>query len=197
VSDEQTLRVYGEKATEYAALVDAESTDDPTLQAFIAAVPGGGHVLDLGCGPGAAAAQMARAGLSVDAYDLVPEMVVMANRHEGVQAKVASFDDVSGIAVYDGIWANFSLLHAPRDALPKHLARIAQVLKPGGIFHIAVKTGSGSHRDGLGRLYTYYSEQELTGLLQEAGMIVIGRHTGEGKGLAGDVSAWTALLAHA
>lgn len=197
MTDKETLSVYAEKADEYAELTNDVISDDPLLRAFIAAIPEGGCVLDLGCGPGAAAAEMAKAGLSVQAYDPVPQMVLLANRYDGVTAREAGFDDVSGIAVYDGIWANFSLLHAPRADLPKHLGRISEALKSGGVFHIAIKTGTGSHRDGLGRLYTYYTEDELAGLLADAGLTVTGRREGRDKGLAGDVSPWIALTARA
>lgn len=195
MSDRETLSVYAEKAGEYAEMTDDENTADPALVDFIDAMPEGGHVLDLGCGPGASAAQMAKAGLKVEAYDPVAQMVALANRHEGVNAQEASFEDINGIAVYDGVWANFSLLHAAREDLPRYLSHIAEALKSGGVFHIAVKTGTGSHRDGLGRLYTYYTDQELTGLLEEAGLTVTNRREGEGKGLAGDVSPWIALTA--
>ena len=170
---------------------------DPSLKAFISAMPDGGHVLDLGCGPGAAAAQMAKARLSVEAYDPVPEMVDLAGRRTGVNAQLAGFDDVNGTAVYDGIWANFSLLHARRGDLPRYLGRIAAALKPGGRFHIAVKTGTGEERDDLGRFYTYYTEQELTGLLEDAGLKVTDRREGIDRGLSGKDEPWIALTAHA
>jgi SAM-dependent methyltransferase len=197
VNDQKTLQVYAEKASDYAALTEDFNATDPGLQAFIAAMPAGGHVLDLGCGPGAAAAQMAKAGLSVDAYDPVPQMVDLARRHPGVDAQLAGFDDVSGVAVYDGIWANFSLLHARRAELPGHLGRIARALKPGGRFHIAVKTGTGEDRDNLGRFYTYYMEPELTGLLEDAGLTVSDRREGCDRGLSGKKEPWIALVAHA
>ncbi len=197
MSDSETLKVYAYKAAEYADMTDASNAVDPILHAFIAAVGAGGRVLDLGCGPGASAAQMARAGLEVDAYDAVPQMVAMAAKHAGVNARQAGFHDVQGTAVYDGIWANFSLLHASRSEMPDHLARIARALKKGGVFHIAVKTGTGSQRDALGRLYTYYTEGELDALLQAAGLTVTDRQTGEGKGLAGDSAQWIALTARA
>jgi len=197
MSDQETLKVYAAKADEYANLTNEENTANPALHAFIAAIPKRGKVLDLGCGPGAAAAQMAKAGLSVDAFDPVAEMVHLANQNDGVNAQQATFEDVSGTAVYDGVWANFSLLHAARADMPGHLGRIANALKKNGVFHIAVKTGTGSQRDALGRLYTYYTEDELTALLQEAGFSLTDTLKGCDKGLAGDVSPWIALTARA
>ena len=192
-----TLRIYAEKAQEYAALTDEMNRADPQLAAFIAALPPEGAVLDLGCGPGKSAAVMARTGLRVTAIDAVAEMVALAERHEGVQALQARFEDLDAVARYDGIWANFSLLHAPRADLPGHLARIVRALKPGGLFHIAVKSGQGSARDSLGRLYTYYTDAELTGLLETAGLAVQSRASGSDKGLSGEISPWISLAARA
>ena len=55
MSDKETLAVYGTKARQYADLVKSEGRDK-NLDAFIAMLPKGGHVLDWGCGVGNAAA---------------------------------------------------------------------------------------------------------------------------------------------
>lgn len=197
VSDPETLKVYAEKADDYAELAGKELEKDPLLAAFIAAVPEGGHVLDLGCGPGNAAHVMADGGLQVTATDAVPEMVAMADAHPGVTAHVATFDDIEGTDLYDGIWANFCLLHAARADMPRHLATMNKALKPDGVFHIALKSGEGQKRDKIGRLYTYYTDAELTGLLEDAGFTVTDHAAGRGKGLDGATSDWIALRARA
>lgn len=194
MTDRETLSVYDTQAADYAALTTSDARDKQ-LAAFIADMPPGGHVLDLGCGPGQSAAEMARHGLHVTATDAAAEMVALASARKGITAYQASFDDITGDALYDGVWANFSLLHAPRTAMPRHLAAIARALKPGGRFHIGVKTGEGAKRDPLGRLYTYYTQEELTALLQEAGLTVFDSHTGTSKGLDGVMAGWVTLAA--
>lgn len=193
-SDPETLAVYNAKAADYAALTESEARDKQ-LAAFIADMPPGGHVLDLGCGPGQSAAEMARHGLKVTATDASAEMVALAAAREGVNAHLATFNDIAGEALYDGVWANFSLLHAPREDMPRHLSAIARALKPGGRFHIGIKTGTGSKRDPLGRLYTYYTEPELTGLLQGAGLTPFAANRGTSKGLDGVMAGWLTLAA--
>ena len=196
MSDPETLQVYAAKAEDYAELAGKELAQDPLLAAFVAAVPKGGHVLDLGCGPGHASHVMADQGLQVTATDAVPEMIEMADAHPGVRAFVATFDDIEGTELYDGIWANFCLLHAARANMPRHLAALKQALKPGGVFHIALKSGAGQKRDKIGRLNTYYSDADLTRLLEAAGFSVTARATGRGKGLDGTPADWIALRAH-
>jgi trans-aconitate methyltransferase len=196
MSDTETIRVYDSRAADYAALTDEQAAKDPSLPAFVAACPPGGRVLDLGCGPGTSAAGMAEAGLQVEATDASAEMVALADRHPGVRARQATFDEIAGDGLYDGIWANFSLLHAPRSAMPRHLAALKQALKPGGAFHIGMKLGDGEFRDAIGRLYTYYSEEELVQLLEQTGFTVKSRSFGEAEGLDGTMAPFILVTAH-
>ena len=196
MSDDETLGVYADKAQHYADLVGDTLAKDPLLETFIAALPAGGTALDLGCGPGNAAHVMADAGLRVTATDAVPEMVALADTHAGVNAQVATFDDIAGQDLYDGIWANFSLLHAARADMPRYLAALHTALKPGGILHIGLKTGTGEKRDSIGRFYTYYTDAELSGLLETAGFYITERTTGCDKGMDGTMADWIAIRAH-
>ncbi|MCG3269253.1 class I SAM-dependent methyltransferase [Yoonia sp. I 8.24] len=182
--DQDTIATYNAKAADYAKF---NKTDHPDadLQAFIDIMPKGAHVLDLGCGPASASAHMRDAGLLPDPVDAAQGMVDLANQTHAINARLARFDDITAIATYDGVWANFSLLHAPRAALPGHLQDICNALKPGGIFHIGMKTGTGKARDAIARLYTYVEVVELKDLLHAAGLTVVFTREGVGKGLAG------------
>lgn len=196
MADKETLRVYDAKAADYAKLIDSDTKENPYLERFIARLPTGGRVLDLGCGPGLAATRMANAGLQVDAMDGSAEMVAMAAKHDGVTAWQATFDQITGTDIYDGIWANFCLLHASKEAMPHHLAAMVTALKPGGAFHIGMKLGSGSQRDAIGRLYSYYSEPELITLLGAAGLTAGETDHGRTVGLDGTEADWIVVAAH-
>jgi SAM-dependent methyltransferase len=196
MADKETLRVYDAKAADYAKLIDSDAKENPYLERFIARLPTGGRVLDLGCGPGLAATRMANAGLQVDAMDGSAEMVAMAAQHDGVTAWQATFDQITGTDIYDGIWANFCLLHASKEAMPHHLAAMVTALKPGGAFHIGMKLGSGSQRDAIGRLYSYYSEPELITLLGAAGLTAGETDHGRTVGLDGTEADWIVVAAH-
>lgn len=195
MTDARTISVYDARAEDYAALVVAE--DPPGLPEFIAALPQGAHVLDLGCGPGHAAARMAKAGHSVTAIDASAEMIARAARHAGVTARQASFDEITDVAAYDGIWANFSLLHAPKADMPRHLAALRRAARPGARLHIGMKVGTGEGPDRLGRFYSYYTPAELDSLLTWAGFAVASHISGTDKGLSGTDDPWIALTAHA
>lgn len=197
MSDPETLTVYASQADAYASLTDEGAKIDPLVQRFIKGVPEGGRVLDIGCGPGASAGRMAAAGLLTEAWDLVPEMLELAKRFDGVVTRQAGFGDLIGADVYDGIWANFSMLHAPRSEWPSHLHAIATALRPNGLFHIGTKLGTGEDRDTIGRMYTYVSEDELDALLRAAGFRPEFSDRGRDKGLSGEMADWIVVQARA
>lgn len=193
MSDPETIRLYAAKAQEYADLTAPAAQADPLLASFIQDLPPNAKVLDVGCGPGLMALAMAQAGHHVTACDAVAEMVALVPEHPNILPVHADFDSPIRANAFDGIWANFSLLHAPRDALPRHLATLNAGLKPDGLFHIGMKLGTDTKRDAIGRLYTYVTQAELTGLLSDAGFRVT-RHTqGRDKGLDGTYADWIAL----
>lgn len=194
--DRRTIDAYEANAAAYAKRFRVARLTRP-LKAFIDALPNGARVLDLGCGPGDASAHMREAGIHPDPVDASPAMVALANHRHRIGACLGAFDDVDAVAAYDGVWANFSLLHAPRADLPRHLAAIRRALKPGGLFHIAMKTGSGEVRDRLGRSYTYVTRQELAALLDATGFTIIAAANGRERGLAGTLDPFVILRARA
>ncbi|PRY20265.1 ubiquinone/menaquinone biosynthesis C-methylase UbiE [Aliiruegeria haliotis] len=194
MADRKTIEVYDTGATDYADRLTSDKPY-PRLEAFIDAMPEGGRVLDLGCGPGNAAARMMARGLKADALDASEAMAALALERYGVSVRVGTFDDITGAEIYDGVWAHFSLLHAPRKAFPRHLAAIRTALKAGGRFMVAMKSGEGEGADSLGRFYSYYGEEELVGMLEAAGFEVFEREFGEDKGFAGKLDPWIILHA--
>lgn len=190
MTDARTIAVYDAKAAEYAKLTLADR--NPDLRRFMALLPPQGHVLDLGCGPAAASAQMRDAGFRPDPMDASTAMVALANETYDIDARLGTFDDISGS--YDGVWANFSLLHADAADLPRYISMIAATLPKGGAFHIGMKTGEGTARDALDRRYTYVTEDGLRGMLKTAGFTIVHHRTGVDKALAGTVDPYVIML---
>lgn len=197
MTDKETLSVYAESAARYAerfaATDDGGQSEDITV--FTASIPNGGRVLDLGCGPGQWAAVLRDRGFIVDARDASPEMAELAAKQFGLDVQIATFDDLDAERLYDGVWANFSLLHAPRSAFPGHLQSIHRALKDGGAFLIGMKLGKGEKRDHLGRFYTFYSEAGLKDHLRDAGFTVEYVRRGHATGLAGTDDPFAVMIA--
>lgn len=192
--DPETRAVYDRKAEDYARMVRSEKPSG-ALAEFIGLMPPGARVLDLGCGPADAAAAMRDAGLRPDAIDASPGMVEIANRTHDIGARCATFDDLTEEAAYAGVWASFSLLHAARDDLPRHLAAIARSLVDGGHLTIGMKVGEGGGRDSLGRFYVYVGVAELEGMLHDAGLSVLSKREGAERGMAGTIDPHVIMLA--
>ncbi|MGX9351981.1 class I SAM-dependent methyltransferase [Shimia sp. W99] len=195
MSDQETLGVYARKHGDYAALPVSKDQKD-ALNMFCAALSPGAHVLDLGCGPGLQARELMQRGLSVSALDATPEFVELA-RANGIDARLGTFDDLTETDAYDGVFASFSLLHAPKAHFPRHLGAIKRALRPRGCLFLGLKLGEGEARDSLGRFYAYYSEAELRKHLEKAGFSLLQAVTGEGKGLSGSVDPYILMTARA
>ncbi len=194
MSDPETVAFY-DRAAAGAGGLHADGPPDPVLQRFIDALPPAAAVLDLGCGHGIASAHLARAGHRVTGLDASAALLDVARRLAPDAHFVrGGFDDLDATAAYDGVWANFALLHAPRAAMPDHLAAIARALRPGGLFHLSMLLGAADKRDRHGRAYSYFAQDELDRLLAEAGFARLAVDTGEKTGLDGIAEPFAAYL---
>ncbi len=194
MTDQKTLQVYADKAADYAQKF-AKDSPSSSLKTFMEHLLPGGQVLDWGCGPGTSSSHLQEAGFIADPMDASKEMVALAQEKYGLKARLGTFDEPLETASYDGGWANFSLLHAPRGDLPRHIEKVQEALKPNGVFHIGLKRGSGESRNRFGRLYSYFETDELTAMLQTAGFEILKTYEGEEAGLAGTVDPFVLILA--
>ena len=164
--DEETLQFYRSNAQSYADWAKAPST---RLPGFLALLPSGSSILELGCGAGNHSAIMLEAGFQVRATDGSPEMAEIASRRLGYPVEAMLFHQLAAQEAYDGVWASACLLHVPRDELAGILSRIRRALKPSGVFYASFKIGEGDGRDNLGRYYNYPSPQWLQATYAAAG----------------------------
>jgi SAM-dependent methyltransferase len=193
--DKRTLDFYAAEASAYGARSDGLGISK-SLTAFLAELPKGAAVLDLGCGTGRDTRALIDAGMQVTAVDGSPEMAREAERRLGIAVRVQLFEDVDDVAAFDGIWANASLLHVPRAGLPTVFARVYRALKPGALLYASFKSGDTDGRDKLGRYYNYLDAGELTDLLRDAGAWrSIDINQGRGKGYDGTETGWLQALA--
>jgi SAM-dependent methyltransferase len=167
VPDDQTLAFYATHAAQYAR--DTDPLPSPRLRTFLARLPPGGSVLELGTGSGADAAAIIQEGFAVLPTDGSPELATQAEARLGRAVKLMAFHQLEDEACYDGIWANACLLHAPRSELADDFRRIFRALKPGGWLAASFKAGEGEGRDQWGRYYNYLSETELAELVRSSG----------------------------
>lgn len=193
--DRATLDFYAKEASAYAAGSD-ESGPSKQLAAFVARLPHGTTVLDLGCGTGRDTQALIEAGLKVTALDGSSEMAREAEKRIGQPVRVQLFEDLDDVEAFNGIWANASLLHVPREGLPNVLRRVYRALKPAGVLYASFKAGGREGRDTLGRYYNYLDPGEVRAAVEATGAwrtIVL--NEGRGKGYDGTETGWTEVFA--
>jgi SAM-dependent methyltransferase len=179
--DDATLQFYRRNAEAYA---EREITSrHARLTKFLAVLPSGAAVLELGCGAGGDTAEMIARGYDVTPTDGSAEMASVASRRLGRPVGTLLFHDLDSVEAYDGVWANACLLHVPRDQLADVLALIHRALKSGGAFYASYKAGDGDGRDTLNRYYNYPTEDWLRATYAQAGAWTdLSIETGEVRG---------------
>jgi SAM-dependent methyltransferase len=135
VADEYVRRIFDE--------LRHKPLDRELLERFAARVRDVGPVCDMGCGPGQVAQYLHERGVGVCGIDLSPAMVERARLlTPGVEFRQG---DMLALDVPDGTWAGiaafYSLIHVPREDVPRALDELRRVLRPGGVLLVAFHIG--------------------------------------------------------
>lgn len=187
--DRPTLDFYDREAAAYAER--RPPARNPRLEAFLARLPAGASILELGAGGGQDAAAMIAAGFDVTPTDGSAGLAAQAERRLGRPVRVLLFEDLDEVERYEAVWASACLLHAPDERLPDVLARIRRALKPGGRMFASFKAGDGGARDSLGRYYNFPSRARLVQVFEASGpWSELTIETGEGGGYDGVARTW-------
>ena len=198
--DPKTLAYYTENATEISRRY--ESVASPVERYFALAFTPGARVLDVGCGSGRDVARLLGGGY--DAYGIDP---VEALRH----AAIAAHPELAGRICegglprtgdafggeFDGILCSAVLMHVPDTDLLDAVLAIRRLLKPGGRLLLSIPASRGdllsSDRDTNGRLFSRYSADEISLLLERLGLAPISRWESDDI-LGRSGTSWTTLL---
>jgi ubiquinone/menaquinone biosynthesis C-methylase UbiE len=143
-------------------------------------LPEGARVLDAGCGTGVPTArQLQEAGFSVTGTDISAVMLAMARQN--VPGAEFRHLDLTGIGPelgrFEAAVAFFSLLMLPRSDIPAVLARLRDVLVPGGLLAIGMVEADVDDVPidflGLPVRVTGYPRDELARVVEAAGLVVL------------------------
>lgn len=103
----------------------------------------GRRVLDLACGQGIVARELARRGASVFGVDISERMLALARSYQQSEAQEVTFvlDDAQALGsladgAFDGVTCNMALMDIPD--LAATLQAVSRVLKPGGWFVFSI-----------------------------------------------------------
>jgi len=192
--DEKTIAVYDRLARHHQHFI--RDYDEALQKAFLARLPSPSKILDLGCGHGIISAQFKDLGHYVTSWDPSIEMQKVALARFGVSVDIKSFEDLYETSVFDGIYANFSLLHVPKHDLRRYLHAVKTALVAGGVFHMTMKLGKSENRDKRGRFYAYYSQFELETALSDCGFEVANNLLSADMDLSSGMTNWIAFQSH-
>lgn len=155
-----------------------EGTDE-----FVSLLGDGARVLDVGCGGGTKSKYLLARGLSVVGIDFSEKMVEIAARENPagtfLTLDLKDSDQLPG--EFDGIFLQAVLLHIPKREVRERLQRLANKLKPGGYFYIAVKEKRPGGKDeevvverdygySYERFFSYFTRDEVESHVREVGL---------------------------
>ncbi|MGN6713068.1 Methyltransferase domain-containing protein [Anaerocolumna jejuensis DSM 15929] len=117
------------------------SNTEENREKFLAALTEGSAILDLGCGSGRDSLEFIQRGFDVTAVDGAEELCELASIHIGQDVLCMQFEELDFDEVFDGIWANASLLHILPDEFDEIFKKVIKSLKPQGILYMSFGHG--------------------------------------------------------
>ena len=107
----------------------------PSIEEFVALLPGSPRVLDLGCGGGYESMRLIKAGAQVVGVDFSEESIRIAKeRCPEAQFELMDFRQLDGkkLGKFDGVFACASLIHISPKELPGVFAQVRGTLNKNG-----------------------------------------------------------------
>ena len=151
-------------------------------------------ILDFGCGPGRDLAAFRALGHEPIGLEGSPPLAAMARAHSGCEVWEQDFLALKlPSRRFDGIFANASLFHVPRRALPRVLGELRAALKPDGVLFASNPRGNNEEGWNRGRYGAYHDLQSWRAFLTAAAFEELG-HYYRPAGLPFERQPWLASV---
>ena len=158
------IEYYNERSSQYV-----ERTRNLDLsqyyEQFIKYIPKHGHILDVACGSGRDSKIFMHLGYKVTAFEASSELAKLASQYIEQPVIIMTFDEMSWINEFDGIWSSACLLHVPLDSIHQVFEKHIRALRNQGVWYMSFKEGDGERIDKSGRTFTCYTVDKLTEIL--------------------------------
>ena len=168
-----TLDHYNERAADFwegTRNHDVQQNIDALLRHIRAASPL--RILDFGCGPGRDLMTFRALGHEAIGLEGSPPFATMARLHSSCEVWEQNFLALQLPSNYfDGVFANASLFHVPRQELPRVLSELHATLKPDGVLFASNPRGNGDEGWNRGRYGSYHDLESWRALLQAAAFV--------------------------
>lgn len=161
----QNISFYNKNAKAFYDRTIAIDMHDQ-YQAFLNFIPESGFILDAGCGVGRDSKYFLSKGYEVCAFDASQEMVRLARIETNLDVLHQTFQEFSFDKIFDGIWAQASLLHVPYEDTKKVYKNLANALKEKGVFYASYKYGDVPMTIGE-RIFWNMNEETIKYYLQD------------------------------
>ena len=191
----KTLEHYSERAEQFW-----EGTRDhdvqQNIQALLRHIRGTPpfRILDFGCGPGRDLMAFKALGHAPIGLEGSAPLAAMAREHSGCEVWEQDFLALKLPAShFDGIFANASLFHVPRQELPRVLGELHAALKPQGVLFSSNPRGHNEEGWNRGRYGAYHDLAAWRGFLEAAGFTEL-EHYYRPPGLPIEQQPWLASV---
>ncbi|WP_296259987.1 MULTISPECIES: class I SAM-dependent methyltransferase [unclassified Pseudomonas] len=152
------------------------------------------RILDFGCGPGRDLRTFKALGHVAVGLDGSQRFAEMARADSGCEVLQQNFLELDlPSEQFDGIFANASLFHVPRQELPRVLSQLRAALKPGGVLFSSNPRGNNQEGWKGERYGAFHDLDSWCALLTEAGFVEI-EHYYRPEGLPREQQPWLASV---
>ena len=151
-------------------------------------------LLDFGCGPGRDLRTFAQRGHHPVGLEGAAALAEMARANSGCEVWQQDFLQLDlPDEHFDGVFANASLFHVPRQELPRILRQLHAALKPGGVLFSSNPRGDNSESISGERYGAYYDLDAWRAYLAVAGFTEL-EHYYRPAGLPREQQPWLASV---
>jgi SAM-dependent methyltransferase len=180
-NDDSKLTVstgYDRVADDYLKLFGVSSVRRKKLDEFVKRLPPGAAVLDLGCGAGVPVAKiLTEHNFKVTGVDISIGQIERARSN--VPAAVFMREDMGSLNfapdTFDGVCAFYSMTHVPCDEHRALVRRVAEWLRPGGIFVASFGSSGGDWTGtwlGVPMFFSHNDPKEAEQIIRDAGLLL-------------------------
>lgn len=190
-----TLESYSERAEDFWRGTrdhDVSQNIDALLSHIEGAPPF--RILDFGCGPGRDLKAFSERGHTAIGLDGAASFAQMARDYSGCDVWQQNFLALDlPDNTFDGVFANATLFHIPKQELPRVLSELHACLKPGGVLFSSNPRGDNEEGWSRGRYGVYHDLDAWRRFVSAAGFTEI-THYYRPAGLPRDQQPWLASL---